>query len=441
MKKKAFSGWKTIFDFTWKQAVGIKNFKLTTVLVAAILLVVGAAISVIMAVVQEDEAKEVSPIGTVHILDESELSVLYVDNFKMVYGEEYPDIEFKSAAGDVQAVLAGLGEGASNDLVLKLTHEDNTYVMSAIIPNGSALKESDAESFLGDFEMCVEQSKLLSSGIAIEKLVYAMSGVSVNTLVAGEAEKSVGEILVSSLMPILVVFAVFMMTVIYGQSITNIVSIEKSSKLMEVMLTTVRPEAMIFGKISATVVVALLQLFLWIGSFVGGFFGGDWLAKTVIYPEYNNAIIEVFKLLQSQEGNTAFSTGAVVLFIICLCLGFLFYSVVAGFIASFVSKAEEVGQCFAYYQMVVMLGYFGSIVLPTQQIEWVTTLIRIVPVTSAFILPGDILVGNVNILEGVLYIGVLLVFTLLVVVAAGKVYKVQVFNRGLSIFDKLKKKK
>ncbi len=441
MKKKAFSGWKTIFDFTWKQAVSIKNFKLTTILVAAILLVIGAAISIIMAVVQEGEAKEVSPIATVHILDESELAVLYIDNFKMVYGEEYPDIEFESATGDVQAVLAGIGENASNDLVLRLTHEDNTYVMSAIIPNGSALKKSDADSLLNDFEMCIEQSKLLSSGIAMEKLVYAMSGVSVETLVAGEEAKSVGEVLVSSLMPILVVFAVFMMTVIYGQSITNIVSIEKSSKLMEVMLTTVRPEAMILGKISATVVVALLQLFLWIGSFVGGFFGGDILAKTVIYPEYNNVIIEVFKLLQGQEGSTAFSVGAVVSFMVSICLGFLFYSVVAGFVASFVSKAEEVGQCYAYYQMVVMLGYFGSILLPTQHVEWVTTLIRIIPVTSAFVLPGDILVGNVNVLEGVGYMVILLVFTLLMVVAAGKVYKAQVFNRGISIFSKLKKKK
>lgn len=62
MKKKAFTGWKHIFDFTWKQAVEAKGFKNTTMILALILLIGGMAISVIMAYVQKQSAEKVSPI-------------------------------------------------------------------------------------------------------------------------------------------------------------------------------------------------------------------------------------------------------------------------------------------------------------------------------------------------------------------------------------------
>lgn len=441
MKKKAFTGWRHIFDFTWKQALEAKGFKSVTIVLALVLLIVGMAISMLMAYFQKQSAEKVSPIETVQILDESELAVLLVDSFVEVNGEHYPNVKFSTLEGDLQTVASTLGTSKPRDLIVQITRDEKGYTVTAIIPDGSELGESDAEDFLEDFQLCMEQSKLLSSGIATEKLVYAMSSVSSELFSAGEKEKSVGELLVSMLLPMIVIFALYMMTLLYGQSITNIVSIEKSSKLMEMMLTMARPEALIFGKVGATVAIALLQLGLWLVSFVGGFFGGDILAKTVIYPEYNNLILEVFMLIQGQEGSTAFTPVAVILFILAMCLGFLFYCAIAGLIASFASKTEEVAMCSAYFQMAVVAGFIGSYILPLQEKDWINTILRIVPLTSAYLLPGDILVGNITALQGLGYLALLFVFTLVLVIAAGKAYKAQVFNRGLSIFERMKKKK
>lgn len=441
MKKKAFYGWRHIFDFTWKQAVNAKGFKSATVILAMILLIVGLAISTIMAYAQKESEEETSPIETVRIVDESGLEILFVDSFAELNKEDYPNLKLEIMAADWQKVVTTLGTEHPRDLIVRITHEEEVYRLTAIIPNESELTESDAEDFLGDFQICLEQSKLLSSGIEMDKLVYAMSGVSTELTVAGDEEKSAGEYLVSMLVPMLVIFVLYMMTLLYGQSITNVVSVEKSSKLMEMMLTMVRPEALIFGKIAATVLVALLQLGLWITCLVVGFFGGHLIAENMIYPEYNNVILEVFKLMQNQDGSTAFTVGAVVLFLVALCIGFLFYSVIAGLIASFASKMEEVAMCNAYYQFAVIAGFIGSYMLPLQEKDWLNTILRIVPITSAFLLPGDILVGNVVVWQGLLYLLLLLVFTLLIVYMAGKVYKSQVFNRGMSVFEKLKKKK
>lgn len=441
MKKIAFKGWKHIFDFSWKQTVEGKGFKTVTALVAVILLLAGAAISIIMAFVQKEDAQKVSPIETVHIVDESGLAVLYTDEFAEMYGERYSEIAFAEMETDWQQTQASLGEDKPNDLVLHITHQEEGYLLSAIIPFGSALSESDAEDFLEDFGICVEQSKLLSSGVETERLIYALGGVSSELVVAGEQEKSMGEEITAMILPLLIVLLLYMMTLLYGQSITNVVSIEKTSKLMEMILTMARPEALIFGKVLATFLAALLQMGLWIVCLVGGFFGGDIIAREVIYPEFENIVLEVFKLMQNQDGSTAFTIGAVVLCIVGLALGFLFYCAIAALVASFVSKSEEVATCASYYQLVVIAGFLGSYMLPMQENEMLNTIIRIVPVTSAFILPGDILVGNVTAWMGGLYLLLLFAFTLGFVYIAGRAYKSQVLNRGNSIFDRLKKKK
>lgn len=428
MKKSAFAGWQDVFAFTWKQTLNGKGFKGVTIGVTLVFLIAGLAISTLMAFFQKKSDTEVSPITQVAVVDESGLEVLYLDGFKEAYGEKYPSVSFVESS-----------EGAS--LTVKITQTEEGYLLTAVLPYESELSEGDAEDFLDDFTVCMEQSKLLSSGIPTEKLVLAMSGVSSDLLVAGEAEKSVGEVLVGMLIPMLIIFALYMMTLIYGQSIGNIVSVEKSSKLMEMILTMTKPYALLLGKITATVALALLQLLLWIGCFVGGFFGGDIIAKNVIYPEYINYILEVFKLLRLQEGSTAFSAGAIVLCLLCMGIGFLFYCVLAGTVASFASKTEELAQCMAYYQLAVMAGFFGAYILPLQEKDWINTILRIIPVTGAYLLPGDILVGNVNVGLGVLYMLILLAFTLALVLIAGKVYKNQLFHRGANFFERFKRKK
>ena len=427
MKKSVFAGWQDVFAFTWKQAVNGKGFKGATVGVALVFLIVGLAISTIMALVQKKSDTKESPIGVVSVVDESGLAVLYLDGFKEANGDKYPHIAFASNAEEY-------------DLELKITQGEEGYLMSAILPEGGEISKSDAEDFLDDFMVCMEQSKLLSSGIPSEKLVLAMSGVSYDMYEAGEKEQSVGEKLVSQLLPMLIIFAMYMMTLIYGQSIGNIVSVEKSSKLMEMVLTMTQPYALLLGKIASSVALAILQLGVWVACFVGGFFGGDIIAREVIYPEYVNYILQVFELLRMQDGSTAFSVSAVVLSILCMCIGLLFYCVLSGTIASFASKAEELAQCMAYYQLAVVAGFFGAYLLPLKEIEWVNTLIRIVPVSSAYLLPGDILVGNVNAGLGIVYMLILFAFTMALVLVAGKIYKNQLFHRGTNILERLKKK-
>ena len=302
------------------------------------------------------------------------------------------------------------------------------------------IDKEDAEDLCEAFASVMEQSKLLSSGIPMEKLVLAMSGVQSSQLDAGEEERSIGEQKVAMLAPMLIIFFMYFMTLMYGMSVGNAVSVEKCSKLMEMMLTLTRPYGLIFGKVLAITVTAISQILLWIGCLVGGFFLGHGIAGAVIYPDYHNVLLEIFILLKGQVGSTAFTPGAMTLAVFTLCLAFLFYCMLAGLIASFASKAEELGQVMSFYQLAMIAGFFGSYMLPLQEKDWINTILRIVPLTSAYMLPGDILVGNVTMPEGLLFVAVLMVFTAALVVLTGRIYRNQLFYRGKSLKERLHRK-
>ena len=206
------------------------------------------------------------------------------------------------------------------------------------------------------------------------------------------------------------------------------------------MLTLTRPYGLIFGKVLAITVTAISQILLWIGCLVGGFFLGHGIAGAVIYPDYHNVLLEIFILLKGQVGSTAFTPGAMTLAVFTLCLAFLFYCMLAGLIASFASKAEELGQVMSFYQLAMIAGFFGSYMLPLQEKDWINTILRIVPLTSAYMLPGDILVGNVTMPEGLLFVAVLMVFTAALVVLTGRIYRNQLFYRGKSLKERLHRK-
>ncbi|MBQ7775513.1 MAG: ABC transporter permease [Lachnospiraceae bacterium] len=453
MNKGLFSGWKDVFSFTFKQGMNAKNFKGATIGLALLLFIGGMAISVIMAFVQQKDATEVSPIEVVHVIDESGLDVLYLEGFLESNKEHYPSLSFIMEEGNVQEVSTAIQQEilstgsedsttkGTQDVILHVGEEGEGYLMTLYLPEASIITEDEANDFLEDVIMVMEQSKLFSSGIPMEKLVFAMGSISSTMLDAGEEEKSLGEELVSMLLPMICIFFIYMMNLVYGQSMGNIVSMEKTSKLMEMMLTLTRPYGLIFGKIFAMTSIAVIQMFLWIGSFVVGFLLGDVVAKEIIYPEYNNLLLEVFKLMGGQEGSTAFTVGAFALALFTICLSFLFYCVLAGLVASFATKPENLAQVMSYYQLIMLAGFFGAYMLPLQEKEWINTILRIIPITSAYILPGDLVVGNVTVLQGILYMSILLVTTIVLVIVTGKIYKNQLFYKGTSLKDRFKKKK
>lgn len=437
MKSGNFTGWRSVFAFTFAQDTK-GRYKKTTIGVGLAFLIVGAVISIIMALVQKSDGETVSPINTVYVINNSDIKDLSFDSLTDQNKDKYPSISFENTDKDEMAVANSINE--DNNLILKIENKDEGFNVSAIIPNNSSLSKGDVNDLLDDLSNSIEESKLISSGISPQMLAIAMSHVSVNKINASDKQQSVGEEIVNQLLPMIISMLMYFIILIYGMAMGNSVSVEKTSKLMEMVLTMTKPAALVFGKVFALTTAAIIQVLVWIGLFTGGFILGDYVAKTMIYPEYENVILEVLNLLKGQTNGVAFSAGAFVLMGVTIIVGILFYFLLAALVGSFAQKTEEVQSYMGVFTILSVAGFMAVIYLPMSDGNKWDTLLRVVPFTSAYILPADILLGKVTLVSGFVYMLILFAFALVAVFLAGKIYMNQLFHRGESLLSILKRK-
>lgn len=416
---------KDVFLFTFRQNTKGKSFIFSTFIIPLIICVIGIAVTVFAA--KQDKSDENVPENAERLYIINESDMVYVD-FKYfglmecVVGRSVPENDDR--AFDV--VITNDGEG---------------YSVKVSAPEWSVLEDDDASDIMPDIVTYVERlgkvniaKKAAGGMIDGAALMRAYTPVNVNVSTEGDENVNMGTVLFEAIGPIIIVLVLYMMALVYGQSIGKIVISEKISKLMETLLITVRPSSLIVGKILAMTFIAVLQMTMWIIGVVSGIGLGHFMAR-VINPEYTNYVFEIIKVLRDSGGGLAFSVPAVIISIAVLYIGFLFLCVFAGLVASPVSKAEEMSSCFGIYQCFIVLGFLAAYLLPMRGnvSPVLDKVLHIIPFTSVFMLPGDILIGRISIAISVVYVIILIAFTVILSLYTGKLYKAQVFYNGLEV--------
>ena len=429
-RKNMFTGWKTVFNFTVKQAVNAKSFKVVTILIAIIALVALSAINIIYALVNSDDEDKKMSIKNAIICDETGLINDELNLFKQMYSDDIKDIELELSIEKAENIADKYLEKENDVIVIKVyedvVEEENVFKIDTLIPKASKVDTESADKFAGLFYDYFENIKLMNSGIEGEKLTAILSPVSVSINKTGEDVETIGEFLIKALIPMLYSFVFYMMLLLYGQSISKCVIAEKTSKLMETILTSVTPYAVITGKVVGMATVAIGQLILWISSGIIGFLIGDVIAGELV-PNYTNIVLEVIKLVQ-KDAASAFTVWSILLFILTMCIGFVMYCVFAALLSSGVKQADKLNNAIAPYMVVVMIGFFVSYMNPIDGGNGMLAKIsNYIPPIAAFKLPGDILTGMVGIAEMIVGIVLMLAVTFVLVVITGKIYKKKVF--------------
>lgn len=436
MNKKMFSGWKDVFLFTFKQGVG-KKYQIATVIVMLLMFGISFGTNLLMAISQQKDTN-ISPIEKVYVINDSDLVKIDWTDSKSLDTEQFPNVSFEMTSLSEKELGESLANTEKTSVITKVTKANDKYEITIFIPSGSDVTKDDGDNFAQAVKAIVREGVIHTADINADVAVYLQSGIDTEFCVVGESAKSNLLFALTSYFPTIIMMMLYFMVIIYGQSMGQIVCVEKSSKLMESLLLMTKPYGLIFGKILATSFLAIIQMLLWIIAGVAGFFIGDGFAKNAIYAQYNNWILELFRKMASDESAKAFTVSGVVLFVIAICLAFLFYCMLSGAIASFASKAEELGSVMMFFNFFLIFGFMGSYIIPSfVGEEWIKVVIRLIPMSAAFLLPGEILLGTVKASAGVLYLFVLFVWTILTAVLAGKVYKDQVFYNGKGLAARL----
>ncbi len=123
----------------------------------------------------------------------------------------------------------------------------------------------------------------------------------------------------------IMIFALYMVILLYGQMVATNVATEKSSRAMEVLVTSAKPTAMMFGKVLASCIAGFSQLVLIFGTAI--------LLYNVNKEALSNPLIaSIFDI----------PFELFIYLIVFFVLGFLIYAFMFGAIGSTASKLEDI---------------------------------------------------------------------------------------------------
>lgn len=435
-KSDGFQGIREVFWFTFVQAVKKKSFLIVTVTTTALLFLGVIALQCIMdkdALKEETGGEEEAcPIGCVYVNNQTDIAGMDFSSISQA-DEWYEGVQVSDTSDDKEAFAKTVAENEQTDAILViLTRKEDHYQITAYVPQDSEVSKSDAKEFMTAMETVVDQYKLMNAGVSSEVLALALAPVGFEVAKAGEEAEGMEMMLVKMMAPMIAGLIIYFLVLIYGQSISKEIIAEKTSKLMETLLLAVEPYGIIGGKILAMVSVAILQIVIWICSGILGFCVGEAVLSNFI-PKEEHSLYGMLVSLKAIAEGASFSLPAVILAVLALFIGFALYCVLAGLVSSRVNKPEDLSQSMTIFQLVVVGCFLLSYILPVMQsaaAKNAITVLRYIPFTAAFMLPADVLVGNISVLGCVLSLLFIIAICAVLVVWMGKIYRASVFYSG-----------
>lgn len=435
--KDNFRGWKSVYAFTFRQTTKAAGFKPITAIVALLMFGAFVVTNVMVAKSEKSNKDEPSPIKSVYVLDDSGLQPT---NYKEIISQlkeiQFQHIEFMPETDtSSDEVIKAAAAKSSETIAVIITVMESSYELKATIPENSKITKKQAEALLEPMSSAFRYNKLMQAGLSQEQLMSVLKPAVVSFSEVGENTSETTKI-IKMAAPMLFSSVLYFMILLYGQNISKSVSTEKTSKLVEVLLTSVHPYALITGKVLSITSIAILQFVTWVAAASAGLYGGNAIAHA-FYPDYQNTAITIINYVRDNIGETALTPPAVILSIIIFCVGFLFYCVIAAVAGCMVSKPEDVATTQAIFQTPVIISWLACYFAPLIGKAWLLKAVRFVPFTAPFSVPVDLITGTIGLLEGMISLTLLLVFSLLTIMLAARIYKGLVLYNGQKLSFKM----
>lgn len=214
----------------------------------------------------------------------------------------------------------------------------------------------------------------------------------------------------------IMIFALYMVLLLYGQMVATNVATEKSSRAMEVLITSAKPVSMMFGKVIASCLAGLIQLVAVFGAALLCFN----LNKS--YWGDNMIVNSIFDMPLSLFG----------FMLIFFVLGFFIYAFLYGAIGSTASKLEDINTSVMPITMLFIVAFF-IVMFSFASGDVDTVLMKVcsyIPFTSPMAMFTRIAMSTVPWYEIVISIAILIASVIGVGVISAKIYRVGVLLYG-----------
>ena len=260
---------------------------------------------------QAPSANENSPI--ILISSEDENLALLVKEYFMIGFQGYRVEIFE---GDLEEIKDNITEGKAECAFVLESADSYTYFV-----NNLSLYDSNTQIADSLLESVYKARVMLDYGLTLEEVNEIMS-----VSITGKTETLGKNQIDNFFYTYIMIFALYMVILLYGQMVATNVATEKSSRAMELLVTSVKPTSMMFGKVLASCLAGFIQLLLVFGSAILFYnINGESWADIPIVASIFDMPLSLFAYM-----------------LVFFVLGFLIYAFLYGAIGSTASKLEDI---------------------------------------------------------------------------------------------------
>lgn len=274
-----------------------------------------------------------------------------------------------------------------------------------------SMYDMNTEIATGVLQQIYQMNAMIDSGMSAEDAAGVMS-IQIESDVESLGKNQMQNFFYTYIM----IFALYMVILLYGQMVATNVATEKSSRAMEVLITSAKPTSMMFGKVIASCLAGFIQLVAVFGSALL-FYN---LNKS--YWGDNMIIDSIFNIPPE----------LLVYMLVFFILGFLIYAFMFGAVGSTASKLEDINTSVMPITMFFVIAFVVVMIsMSSGNIDnTLMTVCSYIPFTSPMSMFTRIAMSTVPWYEIAISIAILIGSTIGVGVLSAKIYRVGVLMYG-----------
>ena len=328
------------------------------------------------------------------------------DMVRNAFAAAFADYDVQSFSENVSAIKDKITAGDAECAFVMTGATSFTYYVDNL-----SIYDTNSEIAAEVLQQICQMNAMLNGGMTAEQAEEVM-----NIQITGEVESLGKDQFQNFFYTYIMIFALYMVILLYGQMVATNVATEKSSRAMELLITSAKPTSMMFGKVLASCIAGLVQLIVIFGSALlfynlnKSYWGG------------NEIVDSIFNI----------PPGLFVYMLIFFLLGFLIYAFMFGAVGSTASKLEDINTSVMPITLLFIISFFVVIFsMSSGNIDnTIMTVCSYIPFTSPMAMFTRICMSTVPLYEILISIAVLIGSTVGVGVLSAKIYRVGVLMYG-----------
>ena len=423
-----------LIDNSFKKKVKSKWFFIANIAICIVLIAIVNIDSIISLLGGDFNDK-----SKIYVLDETNMMYESFDaNLKTYENDLYDTKESKyevvlaDKSLDELEKLVKEDKKENNSMIIHIYNDDENN-LSANLITLTKIDTYDYQLIVSALNTTSNMYILNNIGLTEEQLTKISGGLKLDRTILDETitnEDEAEEMLMTTAFPILVL-PFFMLTILLVQFVGSEVNDEKSNKSMEIIISNVSPKTHFASKIISNNLFVILQtilliIYAWLGILVRRFFGNTTAVSGIV--EQVKSSIEIVKTGILKDKFVLI----IVLSIILMILTFIAYSLVAGILASMTTNNEDYQQIQIPIVVVLMLGYYLSIMAGIFKGSLFIKVLAFFPFISAILSPSLLVLGQIGVIEIGISILIMVATIYLLIKYGMRVYKVGILNYSQS---------